>query len=102
MENQISTILVPIDFSEQSLVALEQSYNLARLGKRSITLLHVLPESGFSLFGLFSKENNDNKINNINRLSGAPTERTTKNLGKNNKTDANTKGLFVSLNFLSK
>ena len=50
----------------------------------------------------FSKENNDNKINNINRLSGAPTDRTTKNRGKNSRTDAKTNGFFVSLNFLSR
>ncbi|MDP4265861.1 MAG: universal stress protein [Bacteroidota bacterium] len=62
MDNTIKTILVPIDFSEQSIVALKQSYNLARLGNRSITLLHVLPESGFNLFGLFSKEHNE-KLN---------------------------------------
>lgn len=36
-----NNILVPIDFSEQSLVALEQSYNLARSTASTITLLHV-------------------------------------------------------------
>src|ERR1035437_5683622 len=34
-------ILVPIDFSEESLVALGQSYNLARFTGSVITLLHV-------------------------------------------------------------
>lgn len=34
-------ILVPIDFSEQSLVALSQTYNLARYSHATITLLYV-------------------------------------------------------------
>ena len=38
-------ILVPIDFSEQSIVALEQSYNLARLTKADITLINVIEDS---------------------------------------------------------
>lgn len=38
-------ILVPIDFSEQSIIALEQSYNLARLTKADITLINVIEES---------------------------------------------------------
>src|SRR5438045_2126776 len=37
-------ILVPIDFSEQSLIALSQSYNLARLTKATLTLIHVMEE----------------------------------------------------------
>jgi nucleotide-binding universal stress UspA family protein len=38
-------ILVPIDFSEQSYIALGQSYNLARLTKADITLINVIEES---------------------------------------------------------
>ncbi len=37
-------ILVPIDFSEQSLIALGQSYNLARLTKATLTLMHVMED----------------------------------------------------------
>jgi nucleotide-binding universal stress UspA family protein len=37
-------ILVPIDFSEQSLIALGQSVNFARITKASITLIYVLEE----------------------------------------------------------
>ncbi|MBI3502695.1 MAG: universal stress protein [Bacteroidetes bacterium] len=40
-------ILVPIDFSEQSLIALGQSYNLAREYNAEILLLYVIEESGF-------------------------------------------------------
>lgn len=46
-------ILVPIDFEPQSLIALEQSYNLARLLPAEIVLLYVYdpPASIRSLFG---------------------------------------------------
>lgn len=38
-------ILVPIDFSDQSLIALKQSYNLARLTKADLTLINVIDQS---------------------------------------------------------
>lgn len=46
-------ILVPVDFEPQSLIAVEQSYNLARLLPAEIVLLYVYdPPSGIrSLFG---------------------------------------------------
>jgi len=46
-------ILVPVDFEPQSLIALEQSYNLARLLPAEIVLLYVYdqPSSIRSLFG---------------------------------------------------
>jgi len=46
-------IIVPVDFEPQSLIALEQSYNLARLLPAEIVLLHVYdPPAGIrSLFG---------------------------------------------------
>jgi len=37
-------ILVPMDFSEQALIALSQSFNLARLTKTEITLLYVMDQ----------------------------------------------------------
>lgn len=46
MKGHYSNILVPIDFSEQSLLALEQAYALAKLLNVEITLLHVIPEGG--------------------------------------------------------
>ena len=39
-------ILVPIDFSEQSLIALSQSYNLAKEYSAEILLLYVIEEGG--------------------------------------------------------
>ena len=57
MKGHYSNILVPTDFSEQSLLALEQAYALAQLLNVEITLLHVIPEGGIHFaFGLFSKE----------------------------------------------
>ena len=38
-------ILVPVDFSEQSQIALRQSYNLARLTRAELTLINVIDES---------------------------------------------------------
>ena len=57
MKGHYSNILVPTDFSEQSLLALEQAYALAKLLNVEITLLHVIPEGGANFaFGLFSRE----------------------------------------------
>ena len=50
MEN---TILVPVDFSEQSYTALKQACNLAQISNFSITLLNVIKE-GSSLWRIFS------------------------------------------------
>src|ERR1017187_1882672 len=51
-------ILVPIDFSDQSQIALEQSYNLAREYKAEITLLYVIEDNGF-ISKFFSKKQDD-------------------------------------------
>jgi nucleotide-binding universal stress UspA family protein len=39
-----NTIVVPIDFSEQSIIALRQSYNIARHLKARLLLIHVIDE----------------------------------------------------------
>lgn len=44
MFNKINKILVPVDFSEQSLIALSQSYNLAKKIDAEIVLLYVIEE----------------------------------------------------------
>jgi nucleotide-binding universal stress UspA family protein len=55
MIQSTNKILVPIDFSEQSLIALEQSFNIAREYHAEITLLNVIEEaSAFAKF--FSSE----------------------------------------------
>ena len=56
MPNYNNHILVPMDFSEQALIALDQSYNLARLTKADITLLYVMDEEQKNLFSIFGKE----------------------------------------------
>ena len=57
MKGHYSNILVPTDFSGQSLLALEQAYTLAKLLNVEITLLHVISEgSGFFAFGKFFRE----------------------------------------------
>lgn len=39
------SILIPVDFSKQSLVAVKQSYNLAKFTNSKIILMHVSPKS---------------------------------------------------------
>ena len=51
MQNTPSHILVPIDFSEQSNIALGQSYNIARLSNADITLIHVIDDDRVPLLG---------------------------------------------------
>jgi nucleotide-binding universal stress UspA family protein len=68
MKTATKNILVPLDFSTQSLIALEQSYNLAQLSESEITLLHVVRENN-AVFGLFSeKEQEDVLIKLQNKL----------------------------------
>ncbi len=40
------SILIPIDFSKQSLIAIEQSYNLAKYTKSKIILMYASPSGG--------------------------------------------------------
>lgn len=64
MIQSTNKILVPIDFSEQSMIALEQSYNIAREYHAEITLLHVIEESGM-LAKFFSKQQHDDVKKNV-------------------------------------
>ena len=58
MIQHTNKILVPVDFSEQSLIALDQSYNLAKEYNAEITLLYVIEDNG--LFAkLFSNEQHE-------------------------------------------
>lgn len=50
-------ILIPVDFDRQSLLAIEQSYNLARLLNAELTLLFVHEQTGI-FSGFFSTEAN--------------------------------------------
>lgn len=56
-------IIVPVDFSEQSGIALSQSYNLARLTNADLTLLHVIDEAVFSSFlHIFSAKEDQEEV----------------------------------------
>ena len=44
MSTEVKQSVIPIDFGEQSMIALRQSFNLARLTKSEITLLNVIDE----------------------------------------------------------
>jgi nucleotide-binding universal stress UspA family protein len=54
MSSEKRNIIVPVDFSEQSKIALSQTYNLAKMANADITLLHVIDEALFkSILHLF-------------------------------------------------
>lgn len=61
MASQKNHILVPVDFSEQSLIALAQSYNLARLTKAEITLIYVIDDDENNPLSFFLKSKKQNK-----------------------------------------
>ncbi len=53
MKNIYNTILVPTDFGERSMAALDESFNLAKMTGLEITLLHTIRDNQniFSAFG---------------------------------------------------
>jgi nucleotide-binding universal stress UspA family protein len=54
MNSYINQILIPIDFSDQAIIALDQSYNLAKFYKAELTLLYVIDE-GNTVNRIFNK-----------------------------------------------
>jgi nucleotide-binding universal stress UspA family protein len=50
MSEEVRHIVIPVDFGEQSLIALRQSYNLARMTNSEITLVHVIDEDFLTPF----------------------------------------------------
>lgn len=64
MENSANKILVPVDFGEQSLTALDQSYNIARMVNAEIIILHVITENN-ALWGLFGKKEQSDFIEKL-------------------------------------
>jgi len=74
------SLLVPIDFNEQSMIALEQSYNLAKLLQYDIVLLYVHEEKDF-INSLFSREDKDRQLNSINQKLEETAERVSRNSG---------------------
>jgi len=69
MEKRNNNILIPVDFSEQSLIAVEQSYNIAKMAEAEINLLHVIIESN-SFWSMFSgSEKSDMEERIIKKLN---------------------------------
>ena len=66
MNQEKKVIVTLIDFSEQSLIALSQTFNLARLTGSHIRLLHVIDQDFVSHLtnSIFSKENYADQIRN--------------------------------------
>ncbi|MDP3463075.1 MAG: universal stress protein [Bacteroidales bacterium] len=65
MTTKPNSLLIPVDFNEQSMIALEQSYNMAKLLGYEIVLLYVIEESDL-LSGLFSGDQNQEMFMKIN------------------------------------
>ncbi|MBE9467992.1 MAG: universal stress protein [Bacteroidetes bacterium] len=55
MKHPNKKILVPIDFSSQSYIGLEQAYNLAKINNASISLLHIINEAG-PLWSIYTED----------------------------------------------
>lgn len=82
MSKSQTMILVPIDFTEQSLIALREAENLAKTSKAELTLLSIIEESGFfaRVFGDKTEEEVDllvkgtkNKLKEIAERSASRT-----------------------------
>ena len=65
METRNNNILIPVDFGEQSMIAIDQSYNIARMANAEINLLHVVDNG--SLFSFISKKEQDDVIERISK-----------------------------------
>lgn len=80
MKTNPGNILIPIDFEKPSLIALEQSYNLARLQRHDIHLLYVHEEAGiFSRF--FSAQQSDEILLKIKADLDALAQKTSEDAG---------------------
>lgn len=62
-------ILIPIDFTKQSLLAIKQSYNLAKYTHSKLVLLHVYEKTGEESFEALAK-----LAKQTEQESGVPTE----------------------------
>ncbi len=68
-ETQRNLILIPIDFTEQSILAIGQSYKLAKYTSSKILLLHVYEKSGEERYEEIAK-----LAKRTQQESGVPTE----------------------------
>jgi nucleotide-binding universal stress UspA family protein len=75
-------ILVPIDFSEQALIALSQSFNLARLTKTEITLLYVMEDDSINpLAKILGRSSKDSALNKLRQKLEKLADETTSESG---------------------
>jgi len=75
MYPKIETILIPVDFSDQSMIALEQSYNIARYANARIILLHVITgKLKHNDENVLLQESLDSLTDKLNRLAQVVTE----------------------------
>lgn len=78
MDKHLENILVPVDFKEPSLNALNQSFRLAQHQKIGITLLYVYEETGL-ISQVFAEDEssiiNDTIIRNLKRISAEAAEK---------------------------
>lgn len=63
------SILIPIDFSKQSLIAIEQSYNLAKYTKSKLVIMHASPNSNSE-----HKKELEEIVAKVIKESGQPAE----------------------------
>ncbi len=61
MESTKQSVLVPIDFNEQSMIAMEQAYNLAKFSQYQLVLLYVWEEQGIAS-SFFSNESFEGRV----------------------------------------
>jgi nucleotide-binding universal stress UspA family protein len=61
MSSEKRNIIVPVDFSDQSKIAVNQTYNLAKMAHADITLLHVIDEALFKTFLHLFKNNDEHE-----------------------------------------
>ncbi|MEY3343493.1 MAG: hypothetical protein RL090_1177 [Bacteroidota bacterium] len=68
MSKKTYQIIIPVDFGDQSLIAVRQSFNMAKLTSSELTLLHVIDNDILNLFQskLFSK--NDLKEQHLSEV----------------------------------
>ncbi|PKP19384.1 MAG: hypothetical protein CVU05_11475 [Bacteroidetes bacterium HGW-Bacteroidetes-21] len=63
MELRSNNILIPVDFGDQSMIAIDQSYNIARMANAELNLLHVIDNT--PMWGLFSGKEQSDMVSRI-------------------------------------
>ncbi len=88
MSQNNQTILVPIGFSAQSLIALEQAVDMAKILKADLTLLSVMEESGF--FARVFGDTDDEVMFELKKKAQSKLEELAENIRRTYKLEVNT------------